>query len=283
MSPAFLAIILILISAMTHACVGALQKRSHNKLILRGILGAVSALIALPLALTLPIPPLDIWKVLALSAVVHFTYQIIQAATFTRGDMSVVYPVMRGSAPAITAFFAFLVFAESLTPIEITGLALVVLALLGFAKPAGARLLQFNAGLFLALLCGIITAVYTVVDAYGMREAPIRLAYIAWFFVIEGTVISTVVSIYHRKGLKEKLRRDYKGGIAAGLLGLVTYSSALFAFSLAPLAGLAALRETSIIFAALLATFWLKESFGRRRILLAIMMATGLVLMHVTL
>jgi drug/metabolite transporter (DMT)-like permease len=81
-------------------------------------------------------------------------------------------------------------------------------------------------------------------------------------------------------GLKAKIKTDWRGGMIAGILGLVTYTTALYAFSLAPIAGLAALRETSVIFGALLATLWLKEAFGVRRIILAIILAIGLILMH---
>ena len=113
-----------------------------------------------------------------------------------------------------------------------------------------------------------------------MRIAPHRFAFIAWFFVIEGLGIAILISYLKRENLKEKIATDYKGGIMAGVLGLISYSMALYTFSIAPIAGLAALRETSVIFGAILATLWLKEDFGLRRIVLAIILAFGLILMH---
>ena len=280
MSAATLSIILILISAISHALVGAIMKRSDDKLVLRGILGATSFIIAFPIALTVPLPPWEIWQIMIIGVIIHFIYQFAQAAAFTKGDMSVVYPIMRGFAPALAAFFAFLFLKENLTPIELFGLAIVVAALIGFGWPQKIIIKGAKAALAFALFCGLLTAIYTVIDAYGMRLAPHKFAFIAWFFVMEGFGIVVMVSILKRKNLKTRIAIDLKGGVMAGLFGLISYSTALYAFTIAPIAGLAALRETSVIFGAILATLWLKESFGLRRIILAIILAIGLILMH---
>lgn len=280
MSVASLSIVLILISAIAHAFVGAVMKRSSDKLVLRGILGATTAVISLPIALMLPFPPANVWLILLLGVGVHFIYHLAQAAAFTRGDMSVVYPIMRGFAPALTAVFAFIWLKESLSPIEIIGLVIVVAALIGFGWPQKIKIDGAGYAVGFALFCGLLTAIYTVIDAYGIRIAPHKFSFIAWFFVIEGIGISFIVALMRKKGLKAKIKADWRGGIIAGVLGLMTYATALYAFSLAPIAGLAALRETSVIFGALLATLWLKEAFGVRRIILAIILAIGLILMH---
>lgn len=256
------------------------MKRSDDKLMLRGILGATSFVIALPIALMLPLPPWEVWQIMIIGVIVHFIYQFAQAAAFTKGDMSVVYPIMRGFAPALAAFFAFLFLKESLTPIELLGLGIVVAALVGFGWPQKIKIEGAKTALAFALFCGLLTAIYTVIDAYGMRLAPHKFAFIAWFFVMEGFGITVMVSIIKRKNLKTRIVTDLKGGIMAGLFGLVTYTTALYAFSIAPIAGLAALRETSVIFGAILAAVWLKESFGLRRVILAIILAIGLILMH---
>jgi drug/metabolite transporter (DMT)-like permease len=280
MSVTSLSIVLILISAIAHAFVGAVMKRSADKLVLRGILGATTAIISLPMALTLPFPPGNVWLILLLGVGIHFIYHLAQAAAFTRGDMSVVYPIMRGFAPALTAFFAFIWLKESLSPIEIMGLIIVVCALIGFGWPQKIKIEGTGYAVGFALFCGLLTAIYTVIDTYGIRLAPHKFSFIAWFFVIEGIGISLIVALMRQDGLKAKIKTDWRGGMIAGILGLVTYTTALYAFSLAPIAGLAALRETSVIFGALLATLWLKEAFGVRRIILAIILAIGLILMH---
>lgn len=280
MSVTSLSIVLILISALSHAFVGAVMKRSSDKLILRGILGATTAIVSLPIALTLPFPPANVWLILLVGVGVHFIYHLAQAAAFTRGDMSLVYPIMRGFAPALTAFFAYIWLKEGLSPLEIIGLMIVVAVLIGFGWPQKIKIRGAGAAVAFALFCGLLTAVYTVIDAYGVRLAPHKFSFIAWFFVVEGIGISLIVSLIRKDGLKARIKTDWRGGIIAGVLGLITYTTALYAFSLAPIAELAALRETSVIFGALLATLWLKEAFGVRRIVLAIILALGLILMH---
>ena len=282
MSVTTLSIVLILISAIFHALVGALMKRSADKLVLRGILGTTALIISLPFALTLPFPPMNVFLIMLIGIAIHYIYQFAQAAAFTKGDMSVVYPIMRGFAPALAAIFAFMFLKESLTQIEIVGLAIVVLSLIGFGWPQKIKIEGAAAAIVIALICGLLTAVYTVIDTYGMRIAPHRFAFIAWFFVIEGLGIAILISFLKRENLKAKIKANYKGGIMAGILGLISYSIALYAFSIAPIAGLAALRETSVIFGAILATLWLKEDFGARRTVLAIILAFGLILMHTT-
>jgi len=261
MSTAHLAIALILISAISHALVSTLMKRSHDKLVLRIILGATSGLIALPFVFILPPLPQNVWPILALGISIHLIYQITQASAFTRGDMSLVYPVMRGFAPALTAFFALVFLNEILSPVEIIGLSIVIAALVGFGWPGRLPQKGFAAAMTLALLGGGLTSLYTVVDAAGVRLAPVKFSFIAWVFVLEGLIGA--------KGLLDKIRKDSRAGIIAGLLGLVTYTTALYAFSLDDVAPLAALRETSVVFGAIFAAFLLKEPFGKRRIALA--------------
>ncbi len=280
MNAASLAVALILVSAISHALVSVLIKRSHDKLILRLILEATTATIALPFLFILPPLPTSVWPILALGIGLHIIYQVTQAAAFTRGDMSLVYPVMRGFAPALTAVFALLFLNETLSELEIVGLGLVVAALVGFSWPGRLPQKGFAAALSLALFSGLLTGLYTVVDAKGVRLAPFAASFIAWIFVIEGTLGVALFAAWKHKGLHAKLRLDMQGGIMAGLLGLITSSTALYAYSLDAVAPLAALRETSVVFGAVFAALWLKEPFGGQRIALAVLLVLGLVFMQ---
>lgn len=282
MGPSSLAVGLILISAITHALVGVLIKRSHDKIILRLVLGATSATIAIPFLFVFPPLPPEVWPILALSLALHILYHVMQASAFSRGDMSLVYPIMRGTAPALTAFFALLVLGETLSSFELWGLSLVVAALVGFGWPGRIPEKGFAAAVVMALCVGAMTSLYTVVDAKAVRLAPIKFSFIAWFFVLEGAIGASLFAIWKRKNLIEKLKLDARDGLLAGGLGLITYSTALYAFSLSAIAPLAALRESSVIFGAVFATMFLKEPFGVRRISLAALLVAGLALMHMT-
>ena len=280
MSSASLAAALMMISAISHALVSVLMKRSQDKIILRLVLGATAATLALPFVFILPPLPRAVWPIMALSIVLHIIYHVAQASAFTRGDMSLVYPIMRGFAPALTAIFALFFLNEALSPIEIAGLSIVVMALVGFGWPGRIPQKGFASAVALALCVGAMTSLYTIVDAKGMRLAPVKFSFIAWFFVLEGVVGATLFAIWKRKNLRSKIRKDMRGGMLAGGLGVVTYSTALYAFSLSAVAPLAALRETSVIFGAIFAAILLKEPFGGRRIALAALLVAGLALMH---
>jgi len=281
MNSAPLAVGLILISALTHALIGVLMKRSHDKIILRLVLGATAAVVALPFIFIFPPLPKDLWPILSLSLALHIIYHVAQASAFTRGDMSLVYPIMRGVAPAITALFAMLFLDETLSQTELLGLSLAVAALVGFGWPGRAPQKGFAAAVAMALCVGAMTSLYTVVDAKAVRLTPMKFAFIAWFFVLEGAIGASLFAIWKRKGLKDKVKLDLRGGISAGLLGLITYSTALYAFSLSAVAPLAALRESSVIFGAIFAAILLKEPFGTKRISLATLLVAGLALMHI--
>lgn len=280
MTPASFGALLMLLSAVTHAVIGALMKRSDDKLIFRAILGGICCLAALPFTFILPLPTPQMWAILAISVALHWAYQLAQAAALTRGDMSVVYPIMRGAAPALAAFFAFLFLKEALEPLEIIGLLLSVLAIIGFGLPGKIRRVGWAQTLGFALTCGVLTALYTVVDAKGMRIAPIKASFVAWIFVIDGLGMPVVTTWLHRRKVIEKARTDIQGGAIGAGLTLISYSAALYALSLAPVAKLAAIRETSVVFGAILAAVWLKEDFGARRIALAAVLAFGLILMQ---
>ena len=280
MTPAALGALLMLLSAITHAVIGAFMKRSEDKLVFRAILGGICCLAALPFTFLLPLPTPQMWIILAISVALHWTYQFAQAAALTRGDMSVVYPIMRGSAPALAAVFAFLFLKETLEPLEIAGLLLSVFAIIGFGLPGKIKQVGWAEALGIALTCGVLTALYTVVDAKGMRIAPVKASFVAWIFVIDGMGMPLVTTWMHRRKIVDKIRIDMKGGVIGAGLTLVSYSAALYALSLAPIAKLAAIRETSVVFGAILAAVWLKEGFGARRIALAGVLAFGLVLMQ---
>ena len=224
------------------------MKRSHDKLILRLVLGATSGVIALPFIFVFPPLPREVWPIMALSVALHIIYQVAQASAYTRGDMSLVYPIMRGFAPALTAVFALFFLGEALSTQEICGLLIVVAALVGLGWPGRVPQKGFFIAVAVALGVGAMTSLYTVVDAKAIRLTPVKFSFIAWFFVLEGLIGASLFAVWKRKGLAEKLKLDGRSGLLAGGLGLVTYSTALYAYSLAAVAPLAALRESSVIF-----------------------------------
>ncbi|MEP1229296.1 MAG: DMT family transporter [Litorimonas sp.] len=286
-----IAIGLILISALTNALIGAMMKRADDRILFRGIMGGISALILLPALFFVPVPPASIWVWLIIGAGLHFAYQLAQVGAYNRADMSLVYPIMRGIAPALAAGFALIILQEPLSAAQLTGLMISVLALFGFAWPQKKtvqldRTIKYALGF--AVLCGVLTALYTVIDAKGIRLAENlkstsaigKASYIVWFFVLDGIGIWAIILMIRGRIALQGLTRKARGGMLPASLNLICYGSALLAFSLAPIAGLAAMRELSIVFGAIIAALWLKESFGAKRIALSIALAFGLILLH---
>ncbi len=276
---------LMIISAITHAGIGVAIKSAKDKLVLRAMIGGTCFCSALLLVFFVPLPAAGAWVFLICGAIIHFIYQMAQVAAFQRGDMSLVYPVMRGASPAMAAVFAFIILKETLSPLETIGLGISALALIGFGWPEKSAPKDASAAIGFALLCALMIALYSVVDAGGMRENRAAtgqvFSYLVWFFLLDGIGIMSLTFARRRSTLRADIAAHAKVGIPAGLFTLVTFGLALYVFSIAPVAQMAAVRETSVVFGAVFAAVLLKEPFGRRRITLACVLAGGLMLMQI--
>ncbi|MEN0653080.1 MULTISPECIES: DMT family transporter [Hyphobacterium] len=280
MNAAALGALAMLGSAVLHAGMGLLTKQSQDRLVFRALMMMAGALLYSPVLILFPPPPWEAWRFLLIGAGLHFAFQMAMISAFERGNMNLVYPVMRGGAPALAGIAAFVFLGETLSPIQIAGLSLATAMIIGFAWPEKGQAPKAAAIAF-ALCAASMTALYSVNDASGVRAAHSPLVYVAWFFVVSSVPV-TVVSLVRRgrrwAGLaKGELRM---AGVAA-LFGAASYGLALYAFSLADVAPMAAMRETSVVFGAILAALVLKEPFGLKRTVLAILLAAGLVLLQI--
>ena len=186
---------------------------------------------------------------------------------------------MRGSSPALATLAAYLFLGEAVSVWQLIGLAIASTALVGFAWPEkdGTQKAQI---LLFALAAACMTASYTVIDAAGVRASGDVMVYTGWFFVLSGVTIGTTAIIRRGNRFWAIAREETRPAATSMLFNLTTYGLALYAYSIAPVAPMAALRETSIVFGALLAALVLKEPFGLKRIALAVLLVTGLVVMQ---
>ncbi|WP_421789434.1 EamA family transporter [Hyphobacterium sp.] len=267
-------------SAFCHSFVGLLTKQAKDKLVFRSVLMLIAAAVFSPALFLFPVPPVEAWRFLIAGMAIHFVFQMAMISAFQRGDMNLVYPVMRGAAPALAAIAAFVILQESLSLIEIGGLALATLAILGFSWPDKTRIPKAKA-LGFAFLAASMTALYSVNDASGVRATGNALSYVAWFFLLTSLPILITALLRRGRAWPNIARQELKRGLIAGTVGGLSYVFALYAFSIAPVAPMAAMRETSIVFGAILAALVLKEPFGVRRSVLAILLAAGLVILQV--
>lgn len=249
-----LAFLLILTSGAVHAVVNAILKSGNDKMVGRALIDGSSAVFAIPIALMSPLPH-GAWGWLLASAAIHLVYLYALIRAFEAADFSAAYPIARGTAPALTALLAVTLLGEAPKPLELIGIAAISAGVLAMSlgKHIGGTALGWS------LLTGASIAAYTVVDASGVRAAPSALSYIGWTFMLLGLVIASFFAWLSGPGLVATIRDQWKPGVIAGLLSIVTYGCALAAYRLGPTAPLAALRETSILFATLIAIIWLKE------------------------
>ena len=280
-----LAIALALFSAVTVAITNFTVKRGGDVLTARAVMSATMAACALPFAFFVPIPPVELWPRVALALAIHGAYQFCMIKALHRGDLSLVFPVMRGLAPLVVGVLAFFALDETLAPLALIGLGLSTLALIVFALPedvdAATRSLNREA-MFWAVLTAIGVGAYTVSDASVIRDMPVRESYIVWLFLLDGIPVMIAVWWTRRGAILAHVRPQFKASVIGGVSGFLSFSALLYALSITQSSALVtALRETSVLFAAVLGAVFLKEGFGLRRSVSAGVLALGLILMQI--
>ena len=283
MSESVLALALALFSAVTLAAANMSVKMGSDILVGRAVLSASAAAMVAPAAFLVPLPDARTWGALLLAVPAHYLYQLCLIRALQRGDLSLVFPVMRGAAPLLTAAAAFLVLGETLPPPALAGLVAATAAVFVFAAPPSGTLLRHHpdrAVLGWALATALGVALYNVADARGVRGAPEPFTYIVWIFLLDSVGITATALLRRRGELGRAIAAKWRFGVAAGMLSILSYGSAVYAFSLMETARVSALRETSVVFAALMGSVLLREGFGPRRIAAALALAGGLVAMQ---
>jgi len=283
MDDALLAVFLGLFSALTLAAVNMSVKMGSDILVGRVVMSVSAALLIVPAIFFVPPPDKATFGALALALPAHFFYQMCLVKALQRGDLSLVFPVMRGAAPLLTAVAALLLLGEALAPLAWLGLVAATVAVFSFAlPPSGVRLRDHpdRAALAWAIATAVGVALYNVTDARGVRIAPDPFTFIVWLFLVDPIPIAITVLLLRRGALASAVAMKWRYGVAAGALSILSFGAALYAFSLIETARVSALRETSVVFAAIMGSLFLGESFGRRRIIAALVLAAGLILMQ---
>ncbi len=259
----------VLGAALLHASWNALLKGSADKQLDTVAFSIGSAFLALMVALWLPAPTRESWPWLAASAGVHILYFGFLANAYHWGDLSYAYPIMRGGGPVIVALVGALVFGEVLPLLPSIGVALVSAGIIAFAAGrAHPRATAF------AVANAVVIAAYTLIDAKGARVSGSPVAYALWFFVANGIVLYLWAGARRGAAVPRHLAANGWRILVGAALTTGSYGVALWAMTRAPVALVAVLRETAVIFGAFIAHFWLQEKLTRRRLI-----ATGAVML----
>ncbi|MEK9569420.1 MAG: multidrug transporter [Rhodobacterales bacterium] len=277
---------LALLAAFLHAVFGALQKGRHDPWLSRGAIDASSGLAMVPLAIfVVPIPEPRLWPIFLVIFLIHFIYKLLQAFAYSKGSFTVVYPVVRGTSPIFTVFGAYILFGETFSLTQWLGVLLLLVGIFGLALYNLIYLEKSRETLPVALIFAVCTgsfvAIYTTIDAYGIRLAIDPLAFIVWFFLFDSLSI-TPYAIYRWFNLIERpnLFPLAIRGVAGGIVAFFSFGSIMLATRLDKVGEAAVLRETSTVFAAIIGWVFLKETVGPRRVLLMALIAFGAVVVE---
>lgn len=266
-------VLAVLCGALLHASWNALIKSGNDKALDTALVHCLGAVVALPFALWVGTPPPTAWPFIAASLLIHIGYYIALVGAYQHGELGLTYPIMRGFAPMLVALASGVFIGEAPTPMAWLGIAGITLgvALVGLAHPSEA--LHHRKALMFAFSNAAIIALYTVVDGRGVRASVVddfgALRYVMTLFVLDGIAYPTLVWLRRssdgRREIVRYARQRWPVAALGGSASIGSYAIALWAMTRAPVASVAALRETSVLFAALLGTLLLKERFGVQR------------------
>lgn len=264
---------MVLGAALLHASWNAIIKSSRDVMLDTALVAAGAGVLSLPLAALLPAPARESWPHLAASVVIHVGYFATLVAAYRIGDLGHAYPLMRGTAPLLVALFGIVLLDERPGATMWLGILLISAGILsiGLLQRGRARL---GATLW-ALANAVIIASYTLVDGAGARLSGTPTGYGTWMFWLQGVPFVLLVAVLRRRAALDYAKRNWQRGLGGGLCVISSYGIVLWAMTQAPVAAVAALRETSVIFAALLGAVLLKEPFGRTRVIGACAVALG--------
>lgn len=247
---------IVLVAAVLHASWNAIVKAGKNTVLTMVLVTASAALWAVVLLPVLPSPSPESWPYIALSAALQIVYFALVARIYRIADMSQTYPIMRGAAPLIVALAGTLFLDETLSSPAWLGVCIICSGILIMLWSGGQKSRE---GLILALLNALVISGYTLVDGIGVRLSAAPASYTLWIFLITGASIVCWATLTQWSQTRDYLRLNWHLGAVGGLGTLVSYGLALYAMTQAPVAVVAALRETSILFSAVISWLILKE------------------------
>jgi drug/metabolite transporter (DMT)-like permease len=271
----------VLFAAACHAGWNAAIKRGLDPLATTVLISLGASVVALALAPFSGLPAAPAWPWVIASIVIHLVYFAALIESYRAGDMGQVYPLARGSAPLMTAALSPLVVNEAVGAIAFIGIAVLAGGVFLLSLRGGRELARINRrAVGFALLTAVTICAYSLVDGIGARRAGSANAYTVALFAGIGPVMLAYALVRGGAGVIAVMGRHWATGLAGGALQLGSYGIAIWAMTVAPIALVAALRETSVLFGAVIAVVFLKEPLRQPRIVAAVMIVCGLVLIR---
>jgi drug/metabolite transporter (DMT)-like permease len=268
----------VLAAAVTHATWNAIAHGIKDQTLAFALIGVGGIIVAIPLIIVAAAPRPACWPYLLASIVIHVFYNLLLMRCYRLGEFGQVYPLARGTSPLVVTILAAIFVHEHLGLPQIGGV-LIVSAGLATLVLAGRR--PGRAAFLAAIGTGLTIAAYTTVDGVGVRLAHSPVGYIGWLMLLESLCVPMFALVRRRDVLLKQPPRILLAGLAAGALSVLAYGLVLWAQTRGSLAPIAALRETSVIFGAIISTLIFREPFGRTRIAATVLVLAGIVLLNV--
>ncbi len=277
------ALLLLLVAALLHASWNVLVKRATEKDAFMWWAWVVSSVGYAPVLLFSPALPRAAWPYILVSGLAQAGYSVALTRAYQLGDFSLVYPLARGAAPALLLLWAVVFLGERPSAYGLLGVAVLLLGLLSvggmlgrMARPRGARL--SGAAMLAALGVALCISIYSAVDGAGVRIAAPLPYTVAEFIVATIALTPIVLRRYPRAVLRREWQANWPRIVLVGALILLTYALVLLAYSQSHVSYAGAIREVSVIFAALIGWRWLGEPLGTARLAGALLIFGGILI-----
>lgn len=264
-----------------HAAWNAMIKQRLDRFLSISLMSFSMGLLSLACLPFVAVPQGFTWFWIILSALLHTGYKIYLIRAYDSGDLAQIYPLARGAAPLITALAGVTLLSEALSPVMATGIVVLCLGIGLMAARGGAQLERLS-GLAIvnALITSLFIAGYTLTDGIGGRTAPTASSYAVWMFAIDGLSMALFCMMMRGRQVFTSVLPEWRSGLVTGALSLGAYWIVIWAMTKAPIAAVAALRETSILFAVLISVFFLKERLTGWRSFACLLIVAGVIVLR---
>lgn len=274
--------LLVLVAAILHAAWNAMVQSTGDRLVMMAWIAGSTSILSIPIVVHSGMPTWPVWQYLIGSVCIHTAYMLLLVRAYAHGDFGQVYPLARGIAPTIVTVAGFLFVGEALPSLAVLGVCLVVIGIVSLTRR------EFQAdrdlrGVGYALATGLAIAAYSVLDGIGGRVAATPIAYTGWLFLLHGIPLTVMTLVRRGPRAMFASRRVALTGMGGAAMSMFAYGIVIWAMSIAPLGPVSALRETSVVFGALISAFILKERLGPlSAIISASVVAAGVILLRIS-
>lgn len=267
----------VLLAAGLHAGWNTLIKIRGDRMIVMAVVTFLGSMFSLLFVPFLEFPDPASWPLLGVAILLHTAYHLFLPIAYNHGDLGQVYPIARGSAPLLVTIGALLTAGEQLAPLAILGVVFLTSGVMALTFEREGRVWHRPKAVLYALMTGVLIASYTVIGGLGVRQAGTVLGFAVWLTIANGLLTFLIVYMWKGRKIFIVAKQNCVTGLLGGIMQVLAYWIIVWALAFAPMATVSALRETSVLFAALISTFILKEGFGVWRFVSAGLISLGLV------